>query len=127
MLITRQTNSLSTSTRTATHLVWTSRNRTRSGLTLLEMLLASVILVTALAALAQHNATATDASLRSQLETEAAIRCQSQLNRLLVETPGLVNSKDRAFDDDPRWYWSAMKRPSKFAGLSLLTVDVYQQ
>lgn len=126
MLITRRPNSLSTSTRKATPVVRASSSRTRGGLTLLEMLLASVILVTSLAALAQHNATGTDASLRSQLETEAAIRCQSQLNRLLVETPRIANSTDTAFTDDPRWHWSARKQPSKFPGLSLLTVDVYQ-
>ena len=98
----------------------------RKGLTLLEMLLSAVILVTALSVLAQHNSTASTAALRSQLETEAALRCQSQLNRLLYADHLPSHLLERQFDDDPRWYWSATKSPSNYDGLWLLTVDVFQ-
>jgi hypothetical protein len=90
------------------------------------MLLATVILVTALAALAQQNSLGTRAALRSQLETEAALRCQSQLNRLLFEGNLSTNMPERAFDDDPEWRWSATKKPAEFEGLSLLTVHVFR-
>jgi prepilin-type N-terminal cleavage/methylation domain-containing protein len=57
----------------------------RRGLTLLEMLLAASILAMSLAVLARQNGVGVRAALRSQLETEAAVLCQSQLNRLLAE------------------------------------------
>ncbi len=99
----------------------------RKGLTLLEMLLAAVILATALSVLAQHNSSGTTAALRSQLETEAAMRCQSQLNRLLCDKQMPANLSERPFEDDPRWYWSASRSPSKYAGLWMLTVEVFQE
>ncbi len=98
----------------------------RTGLTLLEMLLAAVILATALSVLAQHNSSGTTAALRSQLETEAALRCQSQLNRLLFEKHLPSNLSERPFEDNPRWHWSATRSPSNYTGLSLLTVNVFQ-
>lgn len=98
----------------------------RNGLTLLEMLLSAVILATALSVLAQHNSSGTTAALRSQLETEAAMRCQSQLNRLLCEKDMPSNLSERPFEDDPRWHWSAHRSPSKYAGLWMLTVEVFQ-
>lgn len=104
----------------------TAARHRRGGLTLVEMLLATIILVTALAALAQQNSLGTRAALRSQRETEAALRCQSQLNRLLFEERLSANMPERAFDDDPEWRWSATKTPAKFEGLSLLTVRVFR-
>jgi type II secretory pathway pseudopilin PulG len=100
---------------------------TRSGLTLIEMLLAAVILAASLAVLAQQTHTATSAALRSQLETEAALRCQSQLSLLLTGNESQSNSADRPFDDDPRWHWSSTIGPSEFDGLSTVSVHVYQE
>ncbi len=97
----------------------------RSGLTLLEILLASVILATALAVLAQQNSTGVQAALRSQLETEAAVRCQSLLNRLTAQSLPSTGLQDQAMNEDGRWRWSATVKSSQFEGLSLLTVVVY--
>lgn len=98
----------------------------RQGLTLVEVLLATTILVVSLAALAQQNASGTRAALRSHLETESAIRCQSQLNRLLTQNGSLQSQLDVPFLDDNRWRWSATVSASQFPELSLLTVRVSQ-
>jgi len=100
--------------------------RRRSGLTLIEILLASVILAGALAALSQQNATGVEAALRSQLETEAAVQCQSKLNRLLAEGVPAGDVTDQPVDHDERWRWSARIGPSDYAGLKWLTVTVHQ-
>lgn len=99
----------------------------RKGLTLLEILLASVILAGALAALAQQNSTGVQAALRSQLETEAAVHCQSILNRLLVEGMPSREVIEQKLPQHDRWRWSARRIDSQFEGLSLLTVTVFQE
>ena len=45
--------------------------------------------------------------------------CQSQLNRLVLNPNSSFNVRDQAFDNDPRWKWSSMVKPSSFPGLSL--------
>lgn len=100
--------------------------RRRSGLTLIEILLASVILAGALAALSQQNATGVEAALRSQLETEAAVKCQSKLNRLLAEGLPAADATNQAIEGDERWRWSAKVGSSDYVGLKWLTVTVHQ-
>jgi hypothetical protein len=93
---------------------------------LLEILLASAILAAALSVLAQQNATGVQAALRSQLESEAAMHCQSLLNKLLAEGLPTTDVNDEAVSQNSRWRWSAKSAPSQFSGLRLLTVTVYQ-
>lgn len=100
--------------------------KSRQGLTLLEILLASVILAGALAALAQQNSTGVKAALRSQLETEAGVHCQSVLNRLLAEGIPASDVLNQNLPRNERWLWSAQISDSQFDGLSVLTVTVCQ-
>jgi type II secretion system protein I len=101
----------------------------RRGLTLLEMLLAASILAMSLAVLARQNGVGVRAALRSQLETEAAVLCQSQLNRLLAEKATIETIPERplanAVSQSRRWMWSAHVEPSSMPELRLVTVTVF--
>jgi type II secretory pathway pseudopilin PulG len=101
--------------------------RLRRGLSLLEILLATVILLGALASLSQQTSTGITAALRSQLETEAALRCTSQLNRLVAESRRESSIPETPFSDNSQWRWSASWQPSEFPGLQMLDVTVWQQ
>ena len=103
----------------------------RRGLTLLEMLLAASILAMSLAVLARQNGVGVRAALRSQLETEASVLCQSQLNRLLAEKTSLETIPERplmeASSKSHRWMWSAKVEPSSMPELRLVTVTVFAE
>ena len=103
----------------------------RRGLTLLEMLLAASILAMSLAVLARQNGVGVRAALRSQLETEAAVLCQSQLNRMLAEKASLKTIPERPLTDSGskshRWMWSAHVEPSSLPELRLVTVTVFAE
>ena len=103
----------------------------RRGLTLLEMLLAASILAMSLAVLARQNGVGVRAALRSQLETEAAVLCQSQLNRLLAEKALMETIPERPLTDagskSHRWMWSAQVEPSSVPELRLVTVTVFAE
>ncbi len=98
----------------------------RHGLTLLEILLASAILATALTVLAQQNSTGVQAALRSHLETDAAILCQSQLNLLLNGKARSLPITDQAIEDAPRWRFSATMTEAPVEDSFWLTVQVHQ-
>ena len=59
------------------------RPKKRSGFTLLEVLLATVILASALTAVGQLAANGRTAALRAERESEAALICQSELDAIL--------------------------------------------
>jgi len=103
----------------------------RRGLTLLEMLLAASILAMSLAVLSRQNGVGVRAALRSQLETEAAVLCQSQLNRLLAEKTSMETISERPLADagskSHRWMWSAQVEPSSVPVLRLVTVTVFAE
>lgn len=105
--------------------------RSRRGLTLLEMLLAASILAMSLAVLARQNGVGVRAALRSQLETEAAMLCQSQLNRLLAEKALMETIPERPLTDansqSHRWMWSVQVEPSSVPDLRLVTVTVFAE
>lgn len=98
----------------------------RRGLTLLEILLASVILATALAVIGQQNAVGVQAAIRTQLETEAAIHCQNLLSRLV--TTGVPNGmiSNQPIPETDGWLWSATRTASPFEELQMLTVSVHK-
>lgn len=103
----------------------------RRGLTLLEMLLAAAILAMSLAVLARQNGVGVRAALRSQLETESAVLCQSQLNRLLSEKTPTDSIAERPLTEagskSHRWMWSAQVEPSSVPELRLVNVTVFAE
>lgn len=78
----------------------------RRGITLLEVLLSAVILAMSLAALGQLVSNGVTAGLRSERQTEAAVRCQSKLDELLAGVEPLRAVSAVPCSDDSRWLWS---------------------
>ncbi|MFY8057887.1 MAG: type IV pilus modification PilV family protein, partial [Planctomycetaceae bacterium] len=84
----------------------------RAGLSLLEVVLGTAILSMALAVLAQQSAVGVQAALRCQLQSEAAIHCQTQMDRLLAGRLALRTVRDQQIEGVAGWRWSVTVRSS---------------
>ena len=98
----------------------------RAGLSLLEVVLAVAILTGALAAIGHQASVGINAALRSELSTEAALRCQTQME--LLQAGGLrrLPVRDQVLPGQNNWRWSAELLPSEFEGVQLLRVSVHR-
>jgi type II secretory pathway pseudopilin PulG len=99
----------------------------RGGLSLLETVLAVAILAASLAALGQQTFVGLRAGVRTDVESRAALLCQSQIESLLLEhTPSLpVHNQPIPHESD--WMWSAELRPvSDVDGMQWLVVSVHK-
>jgi general secretion pathway protein I len=89
-----------------------SRRRVSSGqprgLTLLEVLLSVAIFMGAMVALGQLISSGRRAASRGELQTEAVIRCESVVGRIVAGLLPVEAIEDAAFDDDleRRWTYS---------------------
>ncbi len=101
--------------------------RSRHGLSLVEVVAASAILAMALAALGQQVFLGYKASVRSDLQAEAAIRCQTAVNTLRASNYKGLPIRLRSFADDRRWLWSAsLSSVDRFPGLQQLEIRVHR-
>lgn len=82
-----------------------SRNR-RSGLTLIEVVLAMFIFLMSLAAISQLLNIATMHALETQNVNRASQLLQSQMNRVISGEISLSSQGETPFDDDPEFSWS---------------------
>ena len=98
----------------------------RAGVTLLEVLLATVILATSLAALGQMISNGVMAGVRCEQQAEAAVRCQSKLDELLAGVEPLTPVSAASFSDDPSWTWTLEVAPFQ-ERLSCVTVAVQHE
>lgn len=98
-----------------------------SGMSLLEVVLATAILSMSLAALAQQSAVGVKAALRCQLQSEAAVYCQTQLDRLLVGRLALRTVRDQQIEGVQGWRWSAEVRDSAVPNLLEIRLEVYRE
>lgn len=81
------------------------RRVARRGLSLLEIMLALVILGLTIAAIAPLQARGVRAGLQANLETEARLRCHVILKER-VSKRQFDDQSAQPFADDPRWTWS---------------------
>lgn len=100
------------------------RSPQRVGLTLLEVLVSIAILGAAIAAIGPLTSNALRAAVRAEVETEAAVRAQSQLDALLSGVIPAQVTPPTVCDDDPRWSWSVDLAPHADPRLSVMTVTV---
>tara|TARA_R110002072_G_scaffold303069_2_gene492689 strand:- start:17031 stop:17414 length:384 start_codon:yes stop_codon:yes gene_type:complete len=91
---------------------------------LLEVLLSTVILAGALAALSQLTTNGVTAALRTENETVAAVRCQTKLDEILATNQHLSSGQSTHFADDPAWSWNVSMSDGPTDSLTLLTVTV---
>lgn len=110
--------------RTHQHLPRICLTRSRVGLTLLEVLISIAILGAVVAAIGPLTSNALRAAVRAEVETEAAVRCQSQVDALLSGATSLRATPPTSCMDDARWSWSAELVPHATSGLLVLLVTV---
>lgn len=78
----------------------------RRAITLFEVVLAIAIFVGALAAISEVLRTGSRASVRAQLTSEAAIRCERRMNELVGAVLPLEPADRIPFEDDPNWVYT---------------------
>jgi hypothetical protein len=99
----------------------------RSGLSLLETVLSVAILAAALAALGHQTFVGLRAGVRTDIESRAALLCQSQLDSVLLDEEASLPIRNQPMLNEPGWLWSAELRPvSELEGLQWLVVSVRQ-
>jgi prepilin-type N-terminal cleavage/methylation domain-containing protein len=76
----------------------------RHGLSLLEIMLALVILGLTIAAITPLQSSGVRAGLQASLETEAQLRCQAILKERIAQRQ-FVEQPAQPFVDDHRWRW----------------------
>ncbi len=94
----------------------------RRGLTLLEILVSTAILVASVTVIMQVLNAGHNSRLNAVLDAEAIIRCESIMGELLSGVRPLVTSGAEPFDDDAKWTWTASV--SDQGSTSLLQVEV---
>lgn len=102
---------------------------TRSGFSLLEMLLALAILGTSLGILSQVAMTGTDAALEANLLSQARMMAQAKMAEILVEgiSPSAVPPTPIASmksDETSEFQYSVNVTPAAMDGLLLIRIDV---
>lgn len=101
------------------------RRRRPRGVTLYEVLLALAIFLPAMVVLGECLSQGSRAALRSQLQTEAIIRCESVLAELIAGVRPLQAATGLPFEDGaPGWTWSAEILPGPHPDLLLVEVTV---
>lgn len=99
----------------------------RTGISLLETVLATAILAAALAALGHQTFVGVRAAARMELETKAALLCQSRMETLLLQNAPATTVQNQPVPEEPGWLWSAELSPaSELASLQWLTIRVFR-
>lgn len=98
----------------------------RSGFTLLEIIISVAIFLGGLAAIMQGLAIGQRSELSARLQSEAVLRCEAKMGEILCGAAEATSSQGNRFDDDEigNWEWSAESVESGTAGLLQITVLV---
>ncbi len=99
--------------------------RKRSGLSLLEMILALTLFLGAASVLAQLAWNGQRAAIQARLRTEAVFRCETKLSELLSGAERFQTVQGVAFSDDPQWTWSAQIVSGQFPELLNVQLTVH--
>ncbi|MBI2933083.1 MAG: type II secretion system protein [Planctomycetes bacterium] len=95
------------------------------GFTLIEVLVAFVVMAAAIAVLAQGFATGAAASVTAQNRTRAAWQAETKMTELEAGLLPMNLSQGGVLDEsDPTWRWAVRSEPTSTAGLTQLTVTV---
>ncbi|TWT49886.1 hypothetical protein KOR42_38380 [Thalassoglobus neptunius] len=81
-------------------------NALRSGISLFEVVLALAIFLGATAVITQILKNGSTAAIRSQLVSEAVLRCERRLNEVSSGVLPAQSVQGASFDDDPNWSWT---------------------
>jgi type II secretory pathway pseudopilin PulG len=101
-----------------------TRRRKRSGLSLLEVLVALAIFLMSLIALGTLVSFSADRAQDVQQKGQGIQMCQSKLAEVVSGALPLSSQTDVPFDEDPNWRWSLDAQQGGAAGLWNVTVRV---
>ena len=94
----------------------------RRGLTLLEILVSTAILVGSVTAIMQVLNVGHNSRMKAVLDAEAILRCESKMGELLAGVRPIASSGTEPFEDNSNWAWTASI--SDQGSTSLLQVEV---
>ena len=97
--------------------------RSRSGMSLLEVILAMAVFMMALIGLSQLLGVCSQLALDVQLTNRAAQLLQRKMNDVVSGATPLTGQGETAFDDDPDWFWS-LEADADTTAPGLYRVDV---
>jgi Tfp pilus assembly protein PilV len=101
--------------------------QTRSGLSLLEVLLSLAIFLLSLVALGQLVSFGSDRARDVQYLSIASVKAQSKMNEVIAGAVSLTGVGETAFDDDQDWSWSMTADTDNPPSLFRVTVTVSRQ
>jgi general secretion pathway protein I len=78
----------------------------RSGMTLLEVVIALALFFAAMSAIAEILRMGSESSVKAQLQAEASLLGESKLNEVVVGIVPLTPVQSQPFAESPRWTWS---------------------
>jgi general secretion pathway protein I len=96
----------------------------RSGLTLIEVLLALAIFLMSLVALGQLMNLTSQMAIEIDQTNRANQLMQKQMNAVVSGYVPLTSQSDTSFDEDPNWYWSMDAQSDSTPNLWHVTVTV---
>ncbi|MCC6508420.1 MAG: prepilin-type N-terminal cleavage/methylation domain-containing protein [Pirellulaceae bacterium] len=100
--------------------------RCRPGLTLVEVLIASSILVMALASLGQLQSSGVRAAMVAGTEAQAIVLCQSELDRYRAGISPPAQEALMPIPGTDHWSSRIYIEPTASEGISAVTVEVYR-
>jgi hypothetical protein len=89
----------------------------RPGITLFEVVLALAIFVGSFLAISEAFQTGSRALMLAERTSEAAIRCDQQMDKLLAGIIPLDSASQTEFEDDPEWAWTLILAGTETPGL----------
>ena len=97
----------------------------RSGLTLLEVIVAMAIFLMSIAAIFQLLSLGNDRAVDAKLKAKTSLRCQSKLSEIIVGAQDLTSTGSyNACTDDPDMQWKMEATQATAAGLYTVKVFV---
>ncbi|MBX3414097.1 MAG: hypothetical protein KF708_15525 [Pirellulales bacterium] len=100
--------------------------RRRAAFSLLEVLLATGILLGAVAVLGELARLGRLNALAARDQTQAQLLCESKLAEILAGAASSESHGDQPLEDAPGWLWRVDREPLEQPGLSSLRVTVAQ-
>lgn len=104
-----------------------SSKRSEEGFTLIEVLVAMVVAVAAMALLSQGFTTGARASVTAQYATRAAILAQRVITDFESGAQSATGNQSGKFDDDPDFSYETKSETGDVTGLTKLTVTILWQ
>jgi hypothetical protein len=102
------------------------RRRARNGNSLLEILIATSILLVSIAAIGNQVNVGVQAGLRVQLESEASWHCQTILQESIANSIRLPSAKPSPVPNHNDWLYQVRIKDDPILNLALITVEVWK-